>query len=151
VNGFVALVQWLFGFGTMGQWLIGLWDNGYVALVVYVALWLGYNGYVALVLCGIRLWDNGYGLEDDSDCGARVRIYDCIWTCACDSQQTFRHAHSFHQGGSFGAQGIPWEGTYHGRGTLGNPKDPMGGDPWEPKGPHLSCGYHLPFGLNIET
>ena len=38
-------------------------------------------------------------------------------------------------------KGIPWEGT-DGRGTLGSPRDPMGGDlPWkgnpcEPKGSH---------------
>ena len=29
-----------------------------------------------------------------------------------------------------GTQGTPWEGT------LGSPRDTMGGDPWEPKGPH---------------
>ena len=33
-------------------------------------------------------------------------------------------------GEPLGAQGIPWEGT------LGSPRDPMGGNPWEPKGSH---------------
>ena len=64
MNGFVALVQWLFGFGTMGQWLIGsigLWDNGYVALVVYVAMWLWVNGYVALVVY-VAYWTMGQWL-----------------------------------------------------------------------------------------
>ena len=32
--------------------------------------------------------------------------------------------------GPLGAQRTPWQGT------LGSPRDPMGGDPWEPKGPH---------------
>jgi len=52
-----------------------------------------------------------------------------------------------------GAQETPWEGTLgsprhpmggdpwepkgsHGRGTLGSPRDPIGGDPREPKGSH---------------
>ena len=39
------------------------------------------------------------------------------------------------------SKGIQWEGT-HGRGTIGNPRDSMGGVPdegnhWEPKGSHV--------------
>ena len=46
-------------------------------------------------------------------------------------RQTTKFFGCLHHGrGPSGAQGTPWEGT------LGSPRDPMGGDPWEPKGTH---------------